>query len=78
MASPFHAFRKNMKPMLAFFVVLLMLSWVVGDSLFNFFAGNKSSASNSRSATGYGRELGWGKADQPADQRNGHAAADAE
>ncbi len=37
--------------MLAFFVVLLMLSWVVGDSLFNFFAGNKSSAGNSRSAT---------------------------
>ncbi len=41
MASPFRIFRKNMKAMLAVFVVMLMLSWVVGDSLFSYFAGNR-------------------------------------
>lgn len=42
MASPFRVFRKNVKPMLAFFVVMLMLSWVIGDSLFNYFTGGRN------------------------------------
>jgi len=42
MASPFRYFRKNAKIMLAFFVVLLMLSWVVGDSLMNILTGRSS------------------------------------
>lgn len=36
MASPFRLFRKHVKPLLAVFVVLLMLSWVVGDSLVSY------------------------------------------
>ena len=39
MASPFSIFRKNVKPLLAVFVVMLMLSWVVGDSLIGYFTG---------------------------------------
>ncbi|HEX4412590.1 MAG TPA: hypothetical protein VH107_03110, partial [Lacipirellulaceae bacterium] len=40
--SPFEVFRKNMKPMMAILFVILMLTWVVGDSLFNIFAGNRA------------------------------------
>ncbi len=39
MASPFRLFRKHVKPLLAVFVVLLMLSWVVGDSLMGYLGG---------------------------------------
>lgn len=48
MASPFRVFRKNVKPMLAFFVVMLMLSWVIGDSLFTYFAGNRNPSASTR------------------------------
>lgn len=40
--SPFEVFRKNMKPMMAVLFVILMLTWVVGDSVINFFTGNRS------------------------------------
>lgn len=39
MASPFRYFRKNAKIMLAVFVVLLVFSWVIGDSLRTFYDG---------------------------------------
>jgi hypothetical protein len=49
--SPFEVFRKNMKPMMAILFVILMLTWVVGDSLFNIFSGNRASiASQQREA----------------------------
>jgi hypothetical protein len=48
MASPFRLFRKYVKPLLAVFVVMLMLSWVIGDSLFNWFAGDRNPAAVSR------------------------------
>ena len=67
MASPFHAFRKNMKPMMAFLFVLLMLTWVVGDSLFSIFAGRGAQTASDRLKPNFGgRELGWRQADQPA------------
>lgn len=34
--------------MLAFFVVMLMLSWVIGDSLFTYFAGNRNPSASTR------------------------------
>src|SRR6201999_3864594 len=49
--SPFEVFRKNMKPMMAVLFVILMLTWVVGDSLFNYFSGNRTaSAAKQREA----------------------------
>lgn len=42
MASPFRVFRRYMKPLLAVFVVVLMLSWVIGDSLRSFIGGGPS------------------------------------
>jgi hypothetical protein len=44
--SPFEVFRKNMKPMMAVLFVILMLTWVVGDSLFNFFSGDRAAAAS--------------------------------
>ncbi len=54
MASPFRLFRKYVKPMLAFFVVMLIFSWAVGDSLFNYFGGSRNPAVSSQRA---GREV---------------------
>lgn len=42
MASPFRVFRKYMKPILAVFVVVLMLSWVIGDSLRSLLGGTRA------------------------------------
>jgi hypothetical protein len=44
MASPF-------KGIMAFMFVILMLTWVIGDSVMNFFGGDRSRASNRQSAT---------------------------
>jgi len=52
MASPFRYFRKNAKVMLAFFVVLLMFTWVIGDSLFNYFGGNRNPGGGNRLQAG--------------------------
>jgi hypothetical protein len=50
MASPFNMFRKNMKGIMAFMFVILMLTWVIGDSVMNFFGGDRSRASNRQTA----------------------------
>ncbi|MCI0334967.1 MAG: hypothetical protein L0228_17305 [Planctomycetes bacterium] len=39
MASPFRVFRKNVKPLLAIFVVMLMLAWVGGSGLTTYMSG---------------------------------------
>lgn len=50
MASPFRLFRKHVKPLLAVFVVMLMLSWVVGDSLVSYLSGSRNVARDSQQA----------------------------
>jgi hypothetical protein len=48
MASPFRLFRKYVKPLLAVFVVMLMLSWVVGDSLMSYLTGRNSAGNTGK------------------------------
>ncbi|HEX3599695.1 MAG TPA: hypothetical protein VHU84_06095, partial [Lacipirellulaceae bacterium] len=52
MASPFRLFRKNMKPLMAVMFVLLMLSWVVGDAVFNYFGGSRNAGPRNRQNAG--------------------------
>ena len=52
MASPFRLFRKNMKPLMAIMFVLLMLSWVVGDAVFNYFGGSRNAGPRNRQNAG--------------------------
>ncbi|MCC7475962.1 MAG: hypothetical protein IT425_11235 [Pirellulales bacterium] len=43
MASPFRVFRKYSKPLMAFFVVVLMVSFLLADAAFNFFGSGRTS-----------------------------------
>lgn len=59
MASPFNIFRKNVKPLLAVFVVMLMLSWVVGDSLIGFFSGSRNGIRAGSPQDGRATAVSW-------------------
>src|SRR6187399_455483 len=60
MASPFRYFRKYAKVMMASFVVILMISWVVGDSLMGLMGmGSRSNATGGGRPTDKSVAVSW-------------------